>query len=226
MPINDLIIMTAKQTFLNLSEEKRRRITDVAVIEFSSRGYEGASINRMINRLQIAKGSIFQYFGDKSGLFMYVFGVAMDMVKKYLRDVRDSSAAEDLFSRLNRTMAAGIKFVKAHPTIYALYLRIQFDQTTPFRDEILSSLRKYSHNYLRSLLLDARERGELREGIDLDQMAFLLDAVMDRFLQSLSMEHFDAGLGLYQFDRGQAGKWSRELVEIVRNGIAGVERGV
>lgn len=46
----------------------------------------------MVNSLQIAKGSIFQYFGDKSGLFMYVFGVAMERVKNYLRDVRDSSA--------------------------------------------------------------------------------------------------------------------------------------
>ena len=151
--------MTAKQTFLNLPEEKRRRITDVAVKEFSSKGYEGASINSMIDRLQIAKGSIFQYFGDKSGLFMYVFGVAMDMVKSYLRDVRDSSADEDIFKRLNRTMAAGIEFVNDHPRIYSLYLRIQFDQTTPFRDEILSSLRKHSLNYLRSLLQDAREHG-------------------------------------------------------------------
>ena len=217
--------MIAKQTFLNLPEEKRRRITDVAVKEFSAKGYEGASINCMVNRLQIAKGSIFQYFGDKSGLFMYVFGVAMERVKNYLRDVRDSSVDEDIFARLNRTMAAGIEFVKDHPRIYSLYLRIQFDQTTPFRDEILSSLRKHSLNYLRSLLQDAGERGELRGDIDLDRMAFILDAVMDRFLQSLSMEHFDAGLGLYQLDRGAAGKWSQELVEIVRNVITGVARG-
>ncbi len=55
--------MTARQTFLNLPETKRRRITDVAVKEFAAQGYAGASINRMIDRLQIAKGSIFQYFG-------------------------------------------------------------------------------------------------------------------------------------------------------------------
>ena len=216
--------MTTRQTFLNLPEEKRRRITDVAIEEFSARGYEGASINRMINSLRIAKGSVFQYFGDKSGLFMYVYGVAMERVKSHLRDVRDSSVDEDLFARLNRTMAAGIEFVKDHPRIYSLYLRIQYDRTTPFRDEIISSLRRYSFNYLRSLLQDSRKHGELREDIDLDRMAFLIDAVMDRFLQSLSMEHFDAGLGIFQLERGKAGKWSRELIEIVRNGVAVVEK--
>lgn len=54
--------MTARQTFLNLPKNKRHRITAVAVNEFATRGYAGASINRMIDRLQIAKGSIFQYF--------------------------------------------------------------------------------------------------------------------------------------------------------------------
>jgi len=148
--------MTAKQTFLNLPEDKRSRITEVAIREFAARGYEGASINRMIERLQIAKGSIFQYFGDKRGLFTYVFDLAMDMVKDYLRDVRDSTMDADLFARLNQTLAAGIAFVNDYPRIYALYLRLQSDQSIPLRDDILSSLRRYSHSYLRSLLKDAR----------------------------------------------------------------------
>ena len=212
--------MTASQTFLNLPKDKRERITAVAVNEFADRGYAGASINRMIERLQIAKGSVFQYFGDKDGMFMYVFEVAMEMVKGYLRDVRDASREDDIFARLDRTLTAGIAFVKAHPRVYALYLRIQFDQTTPFRDKILKTLRQYSLAYLRSLLQDARDKGELRTDVDLDQAAFLLDAVMDRFLQSLSMEHFDAGLGIYRLGPEQAGQWARELVTILKTGMA------
>jgi len=217
--------MTAKQTFLNLPEDKRSRITEVAIREFAARGYEGASINRMIERLQIAKGSIFQYFGDKRGLFTYVFDLAMDMVKDYLRDVRDSTRDADLFARLNQTLAAGIALVNDHPRIYALYLRLQSDQSIPLRDDILSSLRRYSHSYLRSLLKDARDRGELQADLDLDQAAFLLDALMDRFLQSLSMEHFDAGIGLYGLDRHQATGWARQLLAIAKNGMAGGEKG-
>ena len=102
--------MTAKQTFLNLPENKRHRITAVAVDEFAAQGYAGASINRMRDRLQIAKGSIFQYFGDKRGLFMHVFNVAVTMVKDYLREVREATIEEDIFARLNRTLAAGIAF--------------------------------------------------------------------------------------------------------------------
>lgn len=212
--------MTARQTFLNLPEDKRCRIIEVAMREFAAWGYEGASINRMIERLQIAKGSMFQYFGDKHGLFTYVFDLAMSMVKDYLREVRDATTAEDLFVRLNQTLAAGIAFVTNHPRIYALYLRIQSDQTIPLRDEILSALRRYSHSYLRSLLKAARDRGELRADLDLDQAAFLLDAMMDRFLQSLSMEHFDAGIGLYKLDRAQATRWARQLVAVVKDGMA------
>lgn len=217
--------MTARQTFLNLPEDKRNRITEAAIREFAAQGYAGASINRMIDRLQIAKGSIFQYFGDKRGLFTHVFNLAMDMVKDYLRDVRDATMDADIFTRLNRTLAAGIAFVNDHPRIFALYLRIQSDQTIPLRDDILSALRRYSHTYLRSLLKDARDRGELRSDLDLDQAAFLWDATMDRFLQSLSMEHFDAGIGLYELDRHEATRWARQLVTVVIDGMAGNEKG-
>ena len=58
-----------------------------------------------------------------------------------------------------------------------------------------------------------------------DIAVILLDAVMDRFLQSLSMEHFDAGLGLYGLDRDRAAKWARALVAIIKNGIAGKVNG-
>ena len=48
---------------------------------------------------------------------------------------------------------------------------------------------------------------------------------MDRFLQSLSMKHFDAGLGLYRRDRVQAANWARELVAVVVDGMAGGAKG-
>ncbi len=62
-----------RKTFQNLSKEKQERITRIAVEEFAYKGFEGASINSMVGRMKIAKGSIFQYFGDKKGLFLFVF---------------------------------------------------------------------------------------------------------------------------------------------------------
>ncbi len=208
-----------KSTFYNLSPDKQERITLVAMEEFSNKGFNGASINAMVERLRIAKGSIFQYFGDKKGLFVFVFNRSLEMVKDYLKTVRSQSAESDLQTRLTHTLFAGIRFIRQHPLLYRLYLRVLFESKAPFRDEILASLRSYSFEYLRSLLEAARDKGELKQDLDLDKACFILDAVMDRFLQALTVAHLDAGLGVYSASIDSAENWSKSLVETICRGI-------
>ena len=90
------------QTFRRLAADKQQRITQTAVDEFCEKGYHGASINAMVERLGIAKGSIFQYFGDKKGLFSFIFERCLEMVKEELRAVRDESRDADIRLRLQR----------------------------------------------------------------------------------------------------------------------------
>jgi TetR/AcrR family transcriptional regulator len=208
-----------RSTFVNLDREKQDRILRVAVEEFGDKGYARASINAIVRKLGIAKGSIFQYFGDKEGLFRFVFDAATEMVKDYLRTVRDQTADADLFTRLEATLLAGNLFLRKHPVVYRLYLRTLLETQLPCREAALSALRSYSLKYLRSLLDDAAGRGELREGLDIDAAAFLLDAAMDRFLQTRAVPHLDAGLGLYDCSEETARRWIRQLVDALRLGI-------
>ena len=211
--------MNPRQTFRNLSEEKQERITRVALEEFGEKGYAGASINFMVERLGIAKGSVFQYFGDKKGLFLFVFNKTTDMVKDYLRAVRDQTKDEDLFTRLEATLMAGSLFLREHPLIYRVYIKVMYEYDVPFRKEILQALREHSLKFLRSLLETAKERGELKKDLDLNRMAFVLDALMDRFLQAHMVPHLDAGLGLYQCDESVSAAWVKELTAVIRAGI-------
>ena len=211
--------MKQRKTFQNLSKEKQERITQIAVDEFAHKGFDGASINAMVGRMKIAKGSIFQYFGDKKGLFLFVFNRSVDMVKEYLRTVRDQSSDEDLATRLNKTLSAGIAFIKNHPLLYRLYMKVLFEPKAPFRDEILISLRQHSTDYLKSLLENALLKEELNKHIDLDKAAFVLDAVMDRFLSAHTIKHLDSGLGIYEAPLEKTDAWITEITEMICSGI-------
>lgn len=211
--------MTAADRFHNLPEEKKERILSVASEEFSQKGYAGASINSIVGRLGIAKGSLFQYFGTKDGLFRFVFSRALERVKDNLRDVRDNARRKDLASRLNDTLLAGAWFIRRQPLLYRLYLQLLTDDTIPFRKDMLLALRKYSLEYIRSLLEDARQRGELADHVDLNRAAFMLDAVMDRFLQAQAVPHMDAGLGLFGGDMSGIQDWITDLVQMIQKGV-------
>nr|MDA8404726.1 TetR/AcrR family transcriptional regulator [Desulfobacteraceae bacterium] len=158
--------MTPGKTFQNLSLEKQERIALIAAEEFGDKGFDGASVNGMVERMGIAKGSIFQYFGNKKGLFLFVFNRSVEMVKEYLRTVRDQSINENLLTRLEKTLAAGINFIKTHPLLYRLYIKVLSESKAPFREEILIALRQHSIHYLKSLLEQAYANGEIRQTVD------------------------------------------------------------
>ena len=59
-------------TFLRLPEEKRNRFLEAAWEEFTSVPFEAASINKIVRRAKIPRGSFYQYFSDKEDLFFYI----------------------------------------------------------------------------------------------------------------------------------------------------------
>ena len=57
-----------KNTFYNLSQEKRDRIVNAVIDEFTEHPTDKVSINKIIQRAGISRGSFYQYFDDKVDL--------------------------------------------------------------------------------------------------------------------------------------------------------------
>ena len=51
---------------------------------FAEHGYEAARVGDMANQLGIAKGSVFQHFGSKDGLFFEAYKSALRSLPPYL----------------------------------------------------------------------------------------------------------------------------------------------
>lgn len=211
--------LSPNPTFLKIPEEKRERIVETASLEFSENGFKGASINAMVSALGIAKGSIFQYFGDKKGLFLFIFGQSVEKVKVYLKEVRETTSDDPLDVRLEKSLRMGVDFTKKHPVIFRLYVRTLAEKEIPFREEILTSIRAYSLEYLSGLLENAKEKGELREDVNIAAASFAMDAAMDRFLQACALPHMDGGMGIYDADEETLNAHIKTLCQTFLSGV-------
>src|SRR5215813_12480608 len=58
--------------FNTLPTDKRQRILEAAALEFAGRGFEQASLNRIIETAGISKGAAYYYFDDKADLYATV----------------------------------------------------------------------------------------------------------------------------------------------------------
>ncbi len=212
--------MEAKKTFFNLPEEKQKRVLETAIEEFSRKGYEGASINLIVSKLGIAKGSIYQYFANKKSLFLYIFDVAVELIRKTLKRVKEETKHEPVFERIRKSLLVGVDFIEQHPFIYRVYLKMMFEREAPFRQELLQKIRLFSSEYLTSLLMEGKERGEIRKNVDMKVAVFLLDAVMDRFLQAYAVPFLDSGLKIYRMERPAVEERVNEIVGILKKGLS------
>ncbi len=207
-------------TFTNLPPPKQEKIIDAALAEFADKGYQPASVNVMVSASGIAKGSLYQYFRDKKSLFLYVFQFGIGLVRRTLMRVKEETSEENFFLRMEQSLLAGVDFIHRHPKIYRIYLKILFDQHVPERDRLLKAVRQFAADYLRSLVRQGMTRGEIRTDLPLPSLIFMLDALLDRFLQAVCFPAFDVTLNLDQASGEEIKERVKELVGLLRSGLA------
>lgn len=210
---------TPSETFRNLEADKQNRILDTAIDEFAAHGFREASLNRVVQRLGIAKGSIFQYFGTKEKLFGVIFDHSVSLVRHTLRQVKKETAGQDFFQRIRESLLAGIRFIRKHPRIYRIYLKMIFQEDFPFRAEFLQQVHLFSAEYLKPHVEAGVDRGDLRPDLDVDMTVFFLDALMDRFLQAFCVPFLDAGAGLYQAPLPEIERKVAEFIRLLEEGL-------
>lgn len=71
-----------RERFENLDPDKQQQLYEAAADEFSENGFEGASLNRIIDRAGMSKGSLYYYFNDKSDLYSSLMERATTMLVK------------------------------------------------------------------------------------------------------------------------------------------------
>ena len=72
----------SRRRFENLDPDRQQRLLESAAEEFDEKGYDGASLNRIIERSGMSKSSLYYYFDDKADLFTTLLERSMTFILK------------------------------------------------------------------------------------------------------------------------------------------------
>ncbi len=104
-----------RKRFGGLDAGRRDRILDAAADEFSDRGYDGASINRIIGEAGISKGSLYYYFDDKEDLFATVMEQASTrMMEGMGMPPTDALTADTFWNTFRELMRRSVDYLKTN----------------------------------------------------------------------------------------------------------------
>src|SRR5882762_7119992 len=181
------------------SEAKRARIIDAAMRHFAEQGYHAARVGDIAAQLGIAKGSVFQHFGSKDGLFFEVYKKAVRAFPAYLdapAEVREQGFFEVLRYWLVRTE----HLLHEDWIPYRVSLLGNYGTDLTLKREINRFLIAEDPYGTVAFVRYGLQRGELLHELDQDMMVSILDWTMERFQDALLTEELDPGLFRRQGD--------------------------
>jgi len=175
------------------SEDKRGKIVECAMYHFARHGYDAARVGDMAKELGIAKGSIFQHFGTKDGLFFEVYKKAVRTFPRYL-DAPAEVCADGFFAVLQYWLARTEHLIQEDWVPYRISLLGNYGTNLDLKHQINRFLITEDPYGNVAFVRFGLERGELRADLDVEMIASILDWTVERFQDALLTEELDPGL--------------------------------
>ena len=195
-----------RKRFEGLDAERRGRILDAAAEQFSDRGYDGASINRIIEEAGISKGALYYYFDDKEDLFATVIEQASSRLTDVGMPLADELTAETFWNTFRDLMRRSVDFLKTNERYVRLartfwQLRVK-TPSAPATRRMLDAGR----TQVRVILARGQQLEVVRNDLPLAllvEVALAVDEAGDRwrlehwneFSHDERVEHFEVGWG-------------------------------
>jgi AcrR family transcriptional regulator len=177
-----------KPTFDNLPQDKRQRVIEAAIDEFSSQPYAKATLDRIVEAAGISKGSMYQYFSGKADLYRWLMTAYLPERKMAAIGAEAPPSDASIWAVLEQAFLSGVKFTAAEPGLTRLGVRFMRDhELEPDLVEVSRQNRQAADAYLTGLLKAARDRGELRADVEIPAASgFLAHALGEGMLDLLA----------------------------------------
>lgn len=147
--------------------EHRDELRRAALDEFCARGYEGASLNRILSASGVSKGQLYHHFDGKEGLYLALVEWMLDEKVAWFAE-HPPPAGDGFFETLAARIRAGLRFAAEHPDVERLSRGVLAERGRPVFDRVVARFGFDADGPLAELVALHHGRGELRTDVPLE----------------------------------------------------------
>ena len=181
----------SRSRFENLEPERQQKLFESATEEFSENGYDGASLNRILDKSGMSKSSLYYYFDDKADLFTTMFERAMMHILREVGGIDiEALTAETYWSEIEEFYRRSIAMINRDDWFVKLgraFYRLRGgNKKLPAIDNLFGVAQKIIENILRR----GQKLGVVRT--DLPQSLMIVSVMsLGEALDHWVVEHWD-----------------------------------
>lgn len=193
-----------KETFLNLNDEKKNRIIDSALMEFSERKFSESKVSNIVKSAGIARGSFYQYFEDLYDLYRYLMELAghkkLESIGKEIEKI-GSIPTKDVLLSIYET---GLKFASENREYAKLGLMF-LKEDEKFKNKIFDGFSNDSDKLFRIVLEKGVLYGDVDDKLDLDVASHMFTTMhiemMQFFMKQIDINEENLSEIVYRYEK-------------------------
>jgi AcrR family transcriptional regulator len=187
-----------KETFDKISDEKRDRILDAAITEFSKRGFNAANINVIAKNAEISIGSMYNYFASKEDLYLTLIDYGYQLLESVIS--RIDLTEGNIFDKFEKLLRAAQEYARRYPEINQIYLDISTEGLSHLSDKLSRKMETISAIYYRSLIDQAKKEGLAADDTDTHVAAFCIDNIIMMLQFSYASQYYKERMRIFAGD--------------------------
>ncbi len=184
-----------KSTFDKIDGDKKARILEAALVEFSSRGFNAANINVIAKNAGISIGSMYTYFKSKEDLFLTVLDSGYAVIEQSLQQIDLMNGT--VFDKLEQILRYVQKYSRQYKLLNQTYLEATTQGIARLSKKLSLKMETVSSRYYKAVLEAARQEGVVDKKIDINTASFCIDNIILLLQFSYSAEYFKERMKIF-----------------------------
>jgi len=188
-------------------------LIDIALSEFSTYSFEESSLNRIIEKSGIAKGSFYYRFKNKYELYLYLLKQGNHMKWEYIHSETETIATsqKDIFDLFKHQAESGVRFASAHPQYYKLSKMFSKEKGTSIYNRVLVDLNASDESGIKEIIAKAYDNGYFKAEFSRSFIEKTISSLFFSFDEILFREE--------SFELDKAMQFLQEFVVFLRYGL-------
>jgi AcrR family transcriptional regulator len=186
------------RTFRRLDPERQRAVLAAILDEAVERGPEAVQVKQVAQRAGVSVGSLYQYFENRAGLVNF----AVELCGRYLVDefdrYRPLLVSMPLREGLVAYLTGGVEWSQVQVGLVQFFLRAAYQGDPDLGERLVRPIGQTLRVIVHEMLEEAQRRGEIRQDIDLDATARIVNTLMIAVGDSFLLPYLDTYYQLSQ----------------------------
>ena len=165
------------RTFRRLDPERQQLILTAILDEAAEKGPATLNIKQVAERAGVSVGSLYTYFPNREGMLAFAVEVCVRFVTEQFDQFRPYLVALPLCDALEAYLVGGLEWSRMYAGFLRLFARAAYHGDPELAESLVQPVATVLREMVTEMVAAAAERGELREGVDLEATARVIHAL-------------------------------------------------